>query len=136
MLVFEVWGIMQSETDRSCRARAARPLRIEERRLVEALVASFPGGDHLANKLEHRLVEEMNDGGMGSLRFVDDSQTERRFGAAFAEGRFLDEDGVSVSVVLNLDDRGALFELDVFKADFSALKRFPAMADLQIVPPE
>lgn len=126
----------QPKAAHSRSARPARSLRIEELRLVEALIASSPGRDHLANNLEHRLVEEMNDGGMGSLRFVDDGQTDRSFGAAFAEGRFLDEDGVPVSVVLNLDDRGALFELDVFKADFSALKRFPAMADLQIVPPE
>src|SRR5690606_30124564 len=54
----------------------------------------------LASGLEHCLVQEMNDGGMGSLRFVDDGQTDRRFGAAFAEGRFFDEGGVPVSVVL------------------------------------
>lgn len=92
-------GRQETARDRSCPA-LPRLLRSEERRLVEALIASVVGNEWLASGLEHCLVQEMNDGGMGSLRFVDDGQTDRRFGAAFAEGRFFDEGGVPVSVVL------------------------------------
>jgi hypothetical protein len=114
--------------------RSVRPLRTEERELVGALIASSTGSQHLANDLGHRLVEEVNDGAMGSLSFVDETETDSSFGAVLAEGTFLDEDGILVSVALYVDGRGELFELDVWKTDFSALKRFPALAEVQITP--
>lgn len=68
----------------------------------------------------------MNDGGMGSLLFVR-SKPDRRLGEVVAEFQFKDEDNIPVLASLNLDEDGELFELDLFKADFSPLKRLPVL---------
>jgi len=110
-----------------------RLLREDERELVAAMVASKGDNQRLVENLASVLVEEMNDGGMGSLLFVSDAVLDRRFGAQLAEASFLDEDGVLVSVTLNVDQRGELFELDLWKVDNSYLKRFPAIRNVQIM---
>lgn len=74
------------------------------------------------------LVEPMADGGMGSLRFTDPARDgrERRLGEVFAEGAFTDRDGVPVSFSVNLDDRGWLFELDLWRVDFKPIQSVPS----------
>ena len=74
-------------------------------------------------------VEAMNDGGMGSLRFSTSTETSR-FGESVAEATFKDTDGISVSAALFLDQDGQLFELDVFKADFSKLQKWPSESEI------
>lgn len=76
-------------------------------------------------------VEQMADGGMGSLRFVIPSaeNSSRRLGEVFAQGEFNDEDGVPVSFAINLDGAGQLFELDLWRVDFEPLKRLPTESD-------
>lgn len=74
----------------------------------------------------------MNDGGMGSLKFVDIAKTKARLPTRVREATFLDVDGMSVSITLNVDQDGDLFELDVFKADGSRLKRFPSPGDVSL----
>jgi hypothetical protein len=102
----------------------ARPLTLKERDLVVFILGqSSPLHGHL------NLVEEMNDGGMGSLRFV--GSANRRLGACVGEAEFDDADGVTVSVALNIDQRGELFELDVWKVDFSPLQRIAAFSELR-----
>ena len=61
-------------------------------------------------------VEDMLDGGMGSLRFSSDEP--RRLGAVVAEADYVDMDGVPVSIVINVDQNGQLFELDIWKVNF------------------
>jgi hypothetical protein len=56
-------------------------------------------------------------------------------GKKIAEAEFTDEDGIPVSAVLNLDDKGQLFELDMWKVDFSALKRYPRSEGLRLKQP-
>ncbi|MFG6110515.1 DUF6984 family protein [Stenotrophomonas nematodicola] len=63
-------------------------------------------------------VEDMDDGGMGSIRFVSD-KPDRRLGEELARETFLDEDDVEVIATLSLDNYGDLFELDIWKVDFS-----------------
>lgn len=73
-------------------------------------------------------AQEQLDGGMGSLLLLPpDTNAEevRRMGAEVAEVEFLDSDGVTVSATLNVDQHGRLFELDVFKTDFSPLLQIP-----------
>ena len=60
----------------------------------------------------------MKDGGMGSLKFHP-SRTGRTMSAVAAEYRFCDSDGIPVSVELLLDQNGEMFELDVWKVDFT-----------------
>jgi len=69
-------------------------------------------------------VSEMEDGGMGSFRFHSNTE-DPKFGEAAAEYWFKDKDGIDVTARLNLDQNGELFELDVWKTDFSKLKQWP-----------
>jgi hypothetical protein len=69
-------------------------------------------------------VETMNDGGMGSLSFAHSGNCSAGM-VRPCDSDFLDTDGVPVSVVLSLDQAGEIIELDVWKGDFSAVKRFP-----------
>jgi len=69
----------------------------------------------------------MNDGGMGSLKIMSSPTIDPRFGSRASECWFNDSDGVLVTAVLNLDQEGRPFEIDVWKVDFSPLKRWPAL---------
>jgi len=76
---------------------------------------------------EQLLVSHMADGGMGSLK-LQLSGRERDgvgFGRASAELEFDDADGVRVIATLNLGEDGLPLELDIWKTDFSPLKRVP-----------
>jgi len=70
-------------------------------------------------------VEEMNDGGMGSLRFLTKNGEKRIFGDQIAQIQLLDVDGIPLSITVNIDQEGDIFELDIWKVDFSPLKQFP-----------
>lgn len=72
----------------------------------------------------------MDDSGMGSLAFSPISPS-RSFGRTAAECMFSDQDGVSVSAALNLDQHGEPLELDVFKGDFSPLVQWPSADSLR-----
>jgi hypothetical protein len=80
-------------------------------------------------------VEPMDDGGMGSLRFASPTH-DPRLGSTPAECRFVDADGVPVYAQLNLDQAGELFELDVWKVDFTPLERWPTADLLRDPPPD
>lgn len=72
----------------------------------------------------------MNDGGMGSIRFV--GAENRRFGSTPVEAHFHDEDGTPVIATVIVDQRGELYELDVWKVDFSQLKRIPPFEEITV----
>ncbi|MNL27470.1 hypothetical protein D3C87_1490620 [compost metagenome] len=61
---------------------------------------------------------------MGGLRFVS-GKGDRRLGRDLAKITFLDEDGIEVSATVSLDNYGELYELDIWKTDFSPLKGLP-----------
>lgn len=70
-------------------------------------------------------VESLDDGGMGSIRFCSiDNNLKRVFGKRVAELSFTDSDGVEVIASLNLDNNGNIFEIDIWKTDFSKLKTY------------
>ena len=73
------------------------------------------------------LVKELADGGMGSFQ-VFQNQVEpsgvRTFGKRVSEYQYNDRDGVPVLVSLNLDSEGRLFEVDVWKIDYSSVRDF------------
>lgn len=77
------------------------------------------------------LVEPMEDGGMGSLRFVSTGPS-MQYGATVAACKFEDTDGTLVSAVLNVDENNALLEMDIWKVDFTPLSSWPDQA--QIMP--
>jgi hypothetical protein len=104
-----------------------RKLTKSEELLLEVLVKksslSFP-----LDWKENLLVRPMDDGGMGSLLlFPRGLMNEKRMmGTRISECRFLDKDGIEVIASLNIDDKGDLYELDVWKTDFSPLISFPS----------
>ncbi len=75
------------------------------------------------HQLNNAMVEDMNDGGMGSLKFHN---TEHKvYGRDIGGIDWIDTDGTPVFIDLLLDSEGDLFELDSFKGDFSKLIKFP-----------
>jgi hypothetical protein len=112
-----------------------RKLRKEEMDLITAMARHSPKSIKVLRSLSERLVEDMKDGGMGSVRFKDADNRERHLGTKIAEAEFTDEDGIPVSAILNIDDKDQLFELDMWKVDFSALKRYPRPEDLRLKQP-
>src|SRR5690348_2640930 len=96
-----------------------RPLSKAEHAIVTKLVCHTTRAAKLLAQLRHVQVCDMPDGGMGSIHFCSGSSAPKRRnpGEQIAEGAFTDADGTPVSITLDLDDRGKLYELDVFKAD-------------------
>ena len=98
----------------------------QEERLLDHLVqkSSIEISSAWKNGL---LVSLMDDGGMGSLQLFPSGikREDRLFGKCVSQYQFTDKDGIEVIVSLNLDDKGQLFELDIWKTDFSQLICFP-----------
>jgi len=84
-----------------------------------------------STKLSSSLVEDMQDGGMGSIRFLTPSKSSRQLGKAVAKGEYIDEDGIPVSIVVNVDQDGELYEVDFWKVDFSPLRRYPKVSEIK-----
>ncbi|HEX8386180.1 MAG TPA: hypothetical protein VF576_08355 [Rubricoccaceae bacterium] len=102
-----------------------RPLTEGEQRVVSHLV-------HAAGwvvDVPTLRAEPMNDGGMGGLRFASGTPNPK-LGAVLDEVWFTDADGVPVTMTLTVDQNGELYELDVWKVDFSPLQRWPEAEDL------
>jgi hypothetical protein len=111
-----------------------RLLKAEEVLLIKSLLMANPKiAEIIVPTLDTTFVENMNDGGMGSLIFIsytDDSN--RKIGKTLTEAEFLDEDQVPVFVQLNLDNYNQLFELDIWKVDYSPVSRYPNLEQIVI----
>lgn len=101
-----------------------RHLRVEEILLVLFLLSKHPRGAELIVGLQNARVADMADGGMGSVTF--DPDHVRKFGRVLLEASCVDLDEVVLSIALNVDERGELFELDIWKVDFSTLCAIPS----------
>ncbi|MGX9773217.1 DUF6984 family protein [Janthinobacterium aestuarii] len=108
----------------------ARPLRSEEQALLRTLLENRNDFQMLKNQIASDFVIDLLDGGMKSLKFVGDES--RSLGALLAEAEYVDVDGVVVSIVVNADQGGQLFEVDIWKVDFSPLKQYPRPEALSI----
>ncbi len=98
-----------------------RPLRIEEKDLLQYLINLLP------NKQNTYVVPEsvidLDDGGMGSIRFG--AVKQRKFGKDLIQVKYTDADKTPVIITLIEDDQQNLFELEIWKVDFSKLKQYP-----------
>jgi hypothetical protein len=101
----------------------ARFLRDDEKALLTAMLLAHPNWHLYQREIASRKVSEMSDGGMGSVKFI--APDARSLGVTLVEGDYLDIDGVPVSIVINADDHGSLYEVDFWKTDFSPLKQYP-----------
>lgn len=106
-----------------------RYLKKEEKELINYLLNN---SNQIISNLDDLLVEEMKDGGMRSLHIINSQKerSERRFGKCISEKQFLDSDNVPIIVSLNLDEAGDLFELDIWKVDFSTVLKYPNCENL------
>ena len=101
-----------------------RLLTLPELGLLIYMLRGKPNVERLLALLPTAEVEELADGGMGSLRFVS-SKPHRRLGEVVAELWYRDADEVPVLASLYLDTEGDLYELDNWKADSTPLQRIP-----------
>jgi len=100
-----------------------RPIRLEEDSLVRALLRNVTGGEQLLRQLKRAQVNDMDDGGMETLAFTGGEY--RSLGSCLVEAEYLDRDGVPVSIALNSDTTGLLYELDMWKVDCAPLQEYP-----------
>lgn len=106
----------------------SRQLNDNEMPLVRAVFAKV--GLPVADSLR---VENMDDGGMGSLRFRRGASITK---FAVSEVFFIDEDGVLVTAVLNTTAEDQPVELDVWKVNSEPLKRWPIESEILDSPPK
>jgi hypothetical protein len=106
----------------------ARLLREDEKKLIIELIKQPQDNEIAPFDLSAQTVVELKDGGMGSLYFVDISRQklDRRMLKCVAELQFDDDDGVPILTSLNIDQDGKLFELDIWKVDYSPVIKYPA----------
>lgn len=102
------------------------PTMDEARLLLE--LARIAGLDDPEGWLRELTVRPMKDGGMGSLDLAAATPESARSGLVVpkASVQFADEDGTQVIATLNADESGVPMELDVWKTDFSRLRRIPS----------
>lgn len=99
-----------------------RPLEEKEANLVKCLLKNT-NYEHL--DLSGRMVEDMEDGGMGSIKFIASDDQQGRSAKQVAELLFEDSDNIPISVSVNVDQYGDLFELDIWRVDFNPVQRYP-----------
>ena len=101
-----------------------RNLKIDEYQLLENMLKELKDYDF---NLDNLKVMDMLDGNMGSLYIVNPLKTreERKMDKAIIEKQFYDADDVSISISINIDTDGNLFELDIWRVDFNPIINFP-----------
>lgn len=102
-----------------------RKLKKEEYDLIVFLLTGKANTERIISELADLFVEEIKDGGMGSLELLNKDGIGRRYGKEIAQIQLLDSDGIPLLISIDLDEDGDIFELDVWKVDFSPLKQFP-----------
>lgn len=109
-----------------------RPIRADEAELLNALIALVPeAGGPLCRSASFAV--DLKDGGMGSVRLVEGADdSRRRMGRELVAVSYTDEDQVPVLISLNVDERGHLFEIDIWKVDFKPLLRYPGRYNLRL----
>jgi hypothetical protein len=113
---------------------AARPLKIEEIAVLNRLLEMVSDGARPYPQCELFAVD-MDDGGMGSIRFAKTPEQLRKMGSQLVNAEYIDEDQIPVLISINLDEEGDLFELDFWKVNFMPLKRYPRPGELHAAPP-
>jgi hypothetical protein len=117
--------------------KSIRSLSEHEKAIITAMLQNKNEFQYLLDSLDNVFVAEMDDGGMGSLQLVPNGleNVDRSMGKQVALGEFIDSDEVPVSVALNVDRQGGLYELDIWKVDFSPLLSWPSPSVIKIVEP-
>ena len=103
-----------------------RLLKKEEQELIAYMLKDKPEFQYFIDyELANSKVEEMSDGGMGSLKFLSVKNIKSIMKNEVAVIDLSDADNVPLFIALNTNTDGEIYELDIFKGDFSPLKQFP-----------
>jgi len=114
-----------------------RPLREDERRLLERLLDDHPfeGRDQLREQLEWttaRPIAEYRDN-YGSIELhVSDGPPSSGRRRVPVEGEYRDDDGIPVWLLLHVSREGFLRELEIVRADGKPLISPPAPERLEV----
>jgi hypothetical protein len=101
-----------------------REIRQEEKDLITHLIKQLP-----ANSSQYHIpliVIELQDGGMGSIQLTDKGRHQKDL----IQMQYVDTDGQKVIITLTENQAGELFDLDLWKVDFTPLKQFPTVEKL------
>jgi hypothetical protein len=116
-----------------------RPLSKQERAILARLLeASFPGRDEIEAQLPHAMVREIAGPGdhEGTVEFKVDTKVKAPVKWSVPViGMAQDEDAVEVDFVLHIRD-GIIAELEIVKADGSALQKMPAATAIKVEVPD
>lgn len=107
-------------------ATKGRNIKTEEKNLITSLLELADLRDLIPFIPE--VVYDLNDGGMGSIKFTNDNQ--RIFGEDILEVNYIDADNTPVVIALTVDNKGDLFELDFWKVNFEKLAKYPEPEDI------
>lgn len=91
-----------------------------EFKVLEYLINLAKFSRHIDN--DKLSVRSLADGEMGSFLIFEHPnllEEQRMFGAQISEFQYIDDDDIPVIVSLNVDNNGNLFELEVWKVDYS-----------------
>lgn len=101
-----------------------RKMSQKELNFVRNLLSKSSYHDKYSSALENMDVSDMEDGGMGSIKF-ESKRTNRLLGPDISHLEFDDSDGVKVLAYLSIDNYGDLYELDIWKTNFMPLISLP-----------
>lgn len=93
-----------------------RPIKAEERALIEHLLGFLKNGDR------YMIPQEV--GNLGEVGIQLSSRGEHK--DDLVEADYKDSDGREVFITLTINQYDELFELDFWKTDFSSMKVYPA----------
>jgi hypothetical protein len=100
-----------------------RKLNKTEKKLILNMPIASTHDSAIKNRVDGLLLEEMSDGQMGSLYFLSNNKKEDRYlGTTISEIETMDSDEVPVLISLSCDNFGDVYELDIWKVDFSPVK--------------
>ena len=102
-----------------------RNLKTEEYQLLKCMLKDLKEYNF---NLDNIKVMDMLESGMGSLYIISplNKREDRKMNKAIVERQFNYIDGVPISVCINIDTEGNLFELDIWRVDFNPLINFPS----------
>ena len=107
----------------------SRNIKEQEKVLITSIL-------ELANSTERissipQVVYDFDDGGMGTIKLTNNP--ERIYGKDILQVNYIDSDTTPVIIVLTLDDKDELFELDFWKVNFEKLLRYPKPNEIEII---
>tara|TARA_B110000902_G_C14012187_1_gene476912 strand:+ start:291 stop:632 length:342 start_codon:yes stop_codon:yes gene_type:complete len=104
-----------------------RKLKTEEYQLLKCMLKNLKEYDF---NLDNLKVVDVHESEMGSIYIINPlvKRENRKINKTIIERQFKDIDGVPISVCINIDTDGCLFELDIWKIDFNPLINYPSCA--------